>query len=102
MLDRSESAAVEFFRDRIRAAEIWVNHANQPDRLALLRKLVVYAGVVASENADANNCYCGDVRGRQMILLSIETADLESTDQDREISDKAKSLANEGTMRAPA
>ena len=58
LLDRAEGAAAEFAGDGVGARHVGIHHAHQADRLALLRQLVIDAGVVASEGAHADH---GDV-----------------------------------------
>ena len=56
LIDRSEGAAAKFARKRVGAGNIGINNSCQANRLALLRKILIDARVVASECTGANDC----------------------------------------------
>ena len=58
LLDGTESAATEFAGNGIGPRHVWIHHSHQPHGFALLRQLVIDAGVVVSEGAHADH---GDV-----------------------------------------
>jgi hypothetical protein len=55
LVDRSKRAAAEFSGDRLPADGIFIGDALEPNGTGLARKLVIDAGVVASEGAYAND-----------------------------------------------
>ncbi len=61
LLDRSESAAAEFAGDSVGAGHVGIHNPHQADRFALLRQLVIDAGVVASEGAHADHSHVNNV-----------------------------------------
>ena len=66
LLDGTESAATEFAGDGVGARQVWIDHPHQADGFALLRQLVIDAGMVASEGAHADHGYVNDVVGSQV------------------------------------
>jgi hypothetical protein len=54
LLDRAEGAAIEFFCDGIGACRIFIDDANQFNRLQFAGELVIDAGMIASERAYAD------------------------------------------------
>ena len=61
LLDRPESAAAEFAGDGVGPGHIGIHHSHQADRFALLRQLVIDAGVVASKGAHADHSHVNKV-----------------------------------------
>jgi len=55
LLDRTEGTAAEFFRNRISASGILVDHSDQFNRALFAGKLMIDAGMVASECAYADD-----------------------------------------------
>jgi hypothetical protein len=55
LVNRSERPAVEFSRNSVGTLEVRIHHPHEADCFPLLGKLVVYACVVASECANADN-----------------------------------------------
>ena len=56
LFDGAKSAAAKFLGNGVRASEIGVNNSGETDWFALLGEILIDAGVVASEDASANNC----------------------------------------------
>ena len=61
LLDRPEGAASKFLGHAVRPGYIRIYHSDQAHNLALLRQLVIDAGVIASEGSDAYNCNVNEV-----------------------------------------
>jgi hypothetical protein len=55
--DRSKAAAAELAGHSIGPIQVGIDHAYKPDRFTLLFELFVNAGMVASEDACAYDCY---------------------------------------------
>ena len=55
--DRSKAATAELAGHGISPVQVGINYANKPDSFALLFELFVDASMVASEHADADDCY---------------------------------------------
>ena len=55
LFDRTEGAATELTGGIVGPRQVRIDHSDQPNRLALLRQLVINAGVIASESAHANH-----------------------------------------------
>ena len=55
LLDRSKGAAAEFPGHSIGPRHVGVHHSHQADRFALLRQLVIDAGVVAPEGTHSDD-----------------------------------------------
>lgn len=53
--DRSEGAAAKFARNRVSPVQIGIDHANQSNRLTMLFEFFIDAGVIAPEDAYAND-----------------------------------------------
>lgn len=70
LLDRAESATAKFVRDRVRPLSIRIDDSHQPYWRAFLRKLVVDAGMVASEDAHADDGDTSEVLSGQLSVLS--------------------------------
>jgi len=64
------------FGNRVGSRQIRVDDSHQADGLALLRQLVIDAGVVASERTHADHGYVDEVVGCQMPVLSQTEGDL--------------------------
>ena len=58
LFDGTKGAAAEFAGDGVGSSQVGIDDAHQTDRFALLRQLVIDAGMVASKCACANH---GDV-----------------------------------------
>jgi hypothetical protein len=56
LLDRAEGAAAELARHGIGALQNWINHPNQANRLALFLQFLVNPGVIASKDANTDDC----------------------------------------------
>ena len=74
LLQASERGHTEFFPHRLCACPIWVDQGGQMHRLALLLKLVIDAGVVASKDADANYSDVDDLGSQPWVLRWYLTA----------------------------
>jgi hypothetical protein len=68
--DRTESAAAELAPNRVRAVKVRIDHAHQPNRLALLLQFFIDSGVVASENAHPHHHH-----GNRIVRLQEGTPD---------------------------
>lgn len=55
LMNRSESLAVEFASDRVGTADVGVDHAEQPNGLALFFQFFIDPGMIASEDARADD-----------------------------------------------
>jgi hypothetical protein len=58
LFDRTEGAATEVAGGSVSPRQVRIHHPNQAKRFALLRQLVIDAGVIATESAYSNH---GDV-----------------------------------------
>jgi hypothetical protein len=54
LIERSERAAIELARHRIRAGRVRIDHSQQSHSLALLLKFLVDSGMIASKDAHAD------------------------------------------------
>jgi hypothetical protein len=70
LLNRSEAAAIEFAGNGVGTRGVGIDHAYQPDGVIQLRELVVDAGVIASESADADDRDLNEIV-RQDCTLSL-------------------------------
>jgi hypothetical protein len=72
LLNRSKSAAAKFTGDGVGPGYIRIHHAHQADRFALLRQLVIDAGVVAPKGAHADHRHVDRVVSQLSILPDQE------------------------------
>jgi hypothetical protein len=68
LLDRTKGPAAEFASQRIGARQVWVHDAHQPHQFALLRQLLIDAGMIAAKGAYADD---GDVDGGVLVQLAL-------------------------------
>ncbi len=68
LFDRTKGPAAKFAGNGVGSLGIGVNDSHQPNCFALLRELVIDAGVVASEGAHADNRHVNEVVGCQFRL----------------------------------
>jgi hypothetical protein len=68
LCDRTKGTAAEFGSERIGARQIRVHDPHQPHRLALLRQLLIDAGMIASKGACADD---GDGDGGVVIQWAL-------------------------------
>jgi hypothetical protein len=68
LLDRTKGPAAEFASQRIGARQVRVHDAHQPHQFALLRQLLIDAGMIAAKGAYADD---GDVDGGVLVQLAL-------------------------------
>jgi len=66
LFDRTEGAATEFAGNSVGPGKVCIHDSYQPDGFALLCQLVVDAGVVVPEGANANHGYVNELVGCQI------------------------------------
>jgi hypothetical protein len=76
LLDGTEGATSEFPGGGVGSGQVRIDDPHQADRFALLCQLVIDAGVVASEGANADYGYVNDVVSSQVRALGKTDADL--------------------------
>jgi len=72
LIDRSESAAIEFLGNGVGVFGVRVHHSDQSDRFTRRRKLVIDAGVVSSKGAGADYGHGDQGVVCQEILLYLK------------------------------
>ena len=70
MVDRTKTSAPKFAGDHVGAFEVVVNDADQSYRFTLPGKLMINAGVVATERSYADYGYVDEVVSCQFLVLS--------------------------------
>lgn len=79
LLDRSKSSATEFGGNGIGPSHIRIGHSHQPDGFALLRQLVIDAGVIAPKSAGADNRDVNKAIGQLALQFLFTKAGLRKT-----------------------
>jgi hypothetical protein len=72
LFDRTKGAATKFAGNRVRPGQVCIHDSHKSDGFALLRQLVIDAGMVASEVTCANYRYVNEVVSRQIPVLKLQ------------------------------